>query len=531
MPITYNDIVNADLSGLKAASEAWKTMGSRFLKLQGSYQDHVKAAVDADSWRGESAAAYSRWGQATLDEYAEAEGEAQGVSGLLSDAYSILKKHKQNVEKTRDDAQKAGMAVDSNGRCTMDLRRVAELKGEATAEQYRRDHAARQTVEESWSDAIDKAVKATQRADENIKMALMAEPKQSSKGLPGGFNGNIKDDVGEANAARAGEVLKRLKNGDDVSAGDLRDARFLTRENGKDPEFSRTLINSLGGPEGLIKTHNRLDDLAYFDDKDQKKSYLSLDKGLATTLATATRNPNTEFYKRFRAGLQKAGVSAYDLDLATRGQGEGQKVRGYQSLVSLMKQGSGYSGQFLKDVAHDIRKAEDKKQGGHPDVWDLRGDFGDKKHARFASDPMDGILGIMSDNPKAAAEYLDPGPGGKNDNLQYLLTGRDWKNVDFSDSREAFYRESDPDMYNDSDKESTNARKGLGAAMTAAATGVSPSDSSPPVPSSHSDANNRVFVKALGELSAKGDDMPAALRGDMAKIMVNHGHEVHVAMS
>ncbi|NGO73858.1 hypothetical protein G5C65_37200, partial [Streptomyces sp. SB3404] len=41
----------------------------------------------------------------------------------------------------------------------------------------------------------------------------------------------------------------------------------------------------------------------------------------------------------------------------------------------------------------------------------------------------------------------------------------------------------------------------------------------------------RVFVKALGELSAKGDDMPAALRGDMAKIMVNHGHEVHVAMS
>ncbi|MFD9603802.1 hypothetical protein [Streptomyces sp. NPDC059970] len=50
-----------------------------------------------------------------------------------------------------------------------------------------------------------------------------------------------------------------------------------------------------------------------------------------------------------------------------------------------MEESDGHSGQFLKDMATDIRAAEDKKQGGNPDIWDLRGDFSGKGDGWFAA--------------------------------------------------------------------------------------------------------------------------------------------------
>lgn len=76
-----------------------------------------------------------------------------------------------------------------------------------------------------------------------------------------------------------------------------------------------------------------------------------------------------------------------------------------------------------------------------------------------------------------------------------------------------------------------DGRNGFGDALAAAATGVDPNGSRPMSPNVHTDANNRVFTNALGALSGQRDDMPASLRDDMAKIMVNHGHETYVAMS
>ncbi|MFD8212728.1 class I SAM-dependent methyltransferase [Streptomyces sp. NPDC059697] len=84
---------------------------------------------------------------------------------------------------------------------------------------------------------------------------------------------------------------------------------------------------------------------------------------------------------------------------------------------------------------------------------------------------------------------------------------------------------------NAGDVADSDSRNGLGDALTSAATGVDPNGSRPLGPTSHTGANDRVFVHALDVLSSQGDDMPASLRDDMAKIMTNHGHEVYVAMS
>ncbi|MDF4250933.1 hypothetical protein [Streptomyces sp. WMMB303] len=466
MAISYDDIVNADFSDLETAAKSWEGMGKRFGTLGGHYRDHVRAAVDADSWQGEGAKMFGKWGGKTAEEYDQAEEEARGVGALFRLAHATFESHKKAVEKARDDAQAAGMDVNSHGHCTMNLDKVEAKKGKKVADRYRENSEAKAKVEAEWTDSIKKAVKEAQAADGAMKAAFMADPKEPDEGLPDGFNGSVGDDAVKAGANRAAKTYKSLNEGQTPSPEELREAAMLTRGLGDDPEFSRTLINSLGGPEGLIKAHNRLDDLAYSDDKEHRKTYVSLDQGLAKNLASATKNPETTFYKKFQEEMRKAGLSKFDLKVAENvdGGGPGQKIRGYQSLVSLMQRADGdeYDKQFLTDTADAVRDAEEKSQGGHSDVWDLRGDFHGKKYAHFADDPYDGLLKIMSDQPDVSAEYLDP---AENDNLQYLLHDRDWKHVDMGDGAIGGH---------DPDKESKDAREGLGLVIEAGTTGREP---------------------------------------------------------
>ncbi|MFE9334552.1 hypothetical protein [Streptomyces sp. NPDC006925] len=404
--------MNADFSDLETAAKSWEGMGKRFGTLGGHYRDHVRAAVDADSWQGEGAKMFGKWGGKTAEEYDQAEEEARGVGALFRLAHATFESHKKAVEKARDDAQAAGMDVNSHGHCTMNLDKVEAKKGKKVADRYRESSESKEKVEAEWTDSIKKAVKEAQAADGAMKAAFMADPKEPDEGLPDGFNGSVGDDAVKAGANRAAKAYKSLRDGQTPSPEELREAAMLTRGLGDDPEFSRTLINSLGGPEGLIKAHNRLDDLAYSDDKDHRKTYVSLDQGLAKNLASATKNPKTAFYKKFRAEMRKAGLSKFDLKVTENvdGGGAGQKIRGYQSFVSLMQRTDGdeYGKQFLTDTADAVRDAEEKSQGGHSDIWDLRGDFHGKKYAHFADDPYDGLLKIMSDQPDVSAEYLDP---------------------------------------------------------------------------------------------------------------------------
>ncbi|MFF3729793.1 hypothetical protein ACFYXM_05530 [Streptomyces sp. NPDC002476] len=99
---------------------------------------------------------------------------------------------------------------------------------------------------------------------------------------------------------------------------------------------------------------------------------MGLERGLANTVAGATRvsdfkradgkkllygskeyqdafsewsrTDDATFYNKWRDGLKAAGTETYDLDAAadkvnTVAEGHGQKVRGYQSLVTLLQRG------------------------------------------------------------------------------------------------------------------------------------------------------------------------------------------------
>ncbi len=344
-------------------------------------------------------------------------------------AHATFESHKKAVEKARDDAQAAGMDVNSHGHCTMNLDKVEAKKGKKVADQYRGDKQAQTVVEEKWDGAIKKAVREAQEADAAMKKRFMADPKEPEKGLPGGFNGAIGEEAVKRTAKRVANTYNSLKNGEVPPPRELQEASILARGLDEDPEFSRTLINSVGGPEGLVKVHNRLDDLAYVSDPEHKKSYLSLDRGLAANLASATKNPESSFYKDFKDKMEKVGLKKYDLKLVTKNPDDAPgpgPVRGYQSLVSLMQRGDdNYGKQFLTDDTADaIRKAEDEGQSGDPDVWDLKGNFDGKKYAHFANDPYDGILEVMSRQPEVSTEYLDPGKVMDKGDISLLSTER-----------------------------------------------------------------------------------------------------------
>ncbi|MFF4044081.1 hypothetical protein [Streptomyces sp. NPDC001816] len=520
---TYHEILTTDLSTLTTAAERWDGMAKELHKQETAYQRDVHGITLRPTWAGESRqAANARFG-IRLTEFQNAQTEAKAIASLLRDAHTQFVDLRKKLESARDDAIANGMKVSDQGVVSYDHERLSQGDRQELAHDPDYQESVRKAVA-SWQARIDQCVKDVGDADTGVEVAFTAVVKGPDTGLGTvpDFNGKAQGDIEKYEADEGKDIAQRVNAGK-ATAADYRELQRLFHDNSGDKAFSQTLLDELGA-KGTLQLSNSLDGLAYHDDKQHSGQYLDIQKGLATTLATATQDPHSDFYKDFREDMRKAGTEQFKVDGLSPIPDE--KVRGYQSLVTLMQQGHGYNGQFLEDTADDIRHAEESytAKGNTESIWALRDKFSGKDRGWFANDPLDGVLGIMSHDPKTSSEYLDP---AHTDNLDYLLHGRDWDTViDHYATPPGGTTTGMPVMAADGDD-----RKGFGDALAAAATGVDPNGPRPMSPTSHTDANNRVFVHALDVLSGQGDDMPASLRDDMAKIMVNHGHETYVAMS
>ncbi|MBW1601522.1 hypothetical protein JJV70_05245 [Streptomyces sp. JJ66] len=511
-------------------------MGDKFETLHGDYADHVKAAVESENWLGQSAIGFKTQADVTQEEYGAARDEAWAVADLLDEAYDTLTGLQNRLTDVRDDAVQAGMHVDSYGRCSVDY---SKLEADE-AKLYQSNQLVRQELEDSWTGKISDAVKAIQDADENVKLALTVDPDDlpaDLKGLRDGFNGSLPGDVGEVNASRADELYAKIADGGELSTAEREELNFLMEQNEDDPEFSRTLLTSVGGPDGLIKLHNEITDRAYYEQVDQKKYFLDLDVHLANTLKTATTvdDVNTkadqDFYDEWREDLREVGGNLYDAQVVERQGNDG--ARGYQSIVTLMQNSSGYDPQFLHDLADDIRAAEDPGQGGDPDIWDLDGNYaGDRdkdgtftqeRSGWFANDPYDGVLGIMANDPDTATAYFDPGSEQGKERLTYLQTERDWNVVNAYEGAKVTYTVED--------KADFDNRNGFGAALEAAMTGNVPGTPAPENYQDHTEAQTRVLeevVKSYAGFSAVDKTaIPENLRQDFANALTYYPTDLH----
>lgn len=564
--LTYQDVVTTKLDTLTTAAGQWDAMAKAFKDVEDLYKSKVQPVATDGGWHGLTAASASAQFKATRAQLQGAQTEAKAIASLLRDAHTQFVTLRKVVTDTVAKAVEDDMSVDSHGKATYDFSKIAQYRNDPDYQDY---VAKRRRAEATWTRRIKEAVQAVDDADQGAKLALRKAAGVKTgleKALPGtahGFNSTAVGDIEVYEAREAKSYADTVLDGGKLSATERANWERLNRDNADDPMYSQTLLNSLG-PEDTLKLENRLLDLAYVDDKAGKKDYLGLQKGLADTLAGATRVPvfkddqgktipygakgyqekfadwkktgQADFYNNWREGMQKAGVKQYDLDVVgdkiSVGIAQGQQARGYQSLVTLMQQGDGYSPQFLADITDDMIEAERKDK----DIWDLHGSFEGKEDGWFANDPVDGALSVMSKDPEAATGYLDPAADGDKDRLTYLLRDRGdvWDTTNTTNWRGNLQTVG-------SDTFDEDVRAGLGLALEAATTGQEAKSPGTEL-GRHSEAQARIMHDTInlldyGDAQGKGDDDKgrvgkavetlskedhASLRGPLARAMASY---------
>ncbi|OIJ67521.1 hypothetical protein WN71_013130 [Streptomyces mangrovisoli] len=508
---SYHEIMTADLAALTTAAERWDGMAGEFARQEKAYRRDVHGVVMGPAWQGLSAdAAHARF-EITLKEFGYAQTEAKAVASLLRDAHAQFTELRGRVVAARSEARAAGMLVSERGRVTLGL-----LEAEQAERATVHGDADHSKALRHWQDRIDKAVRDVADADAGVRLALKAVVADSDVIAGGrGFNGRAVGDIERYEAGRARDLLRGLADEDRLSVNQLHELERLFRDNDLDTGFSRTVLDGLG-PAGTITLTNTLDDLMHGPAAGagaaagRAGDYASLERGLADALATATKDTRSPWYRKWRAGMRRAGVRRF----ATQAQGARlDQAVGYQSLVTLLRKGHGYAPRVLTDLTDDMIAAERREPG----IWRLKEAWAGRDGGWFANDPVDGMLGVMSHHPETAAHYLSTG-----DHMKYLVRDRDWNVVLHAhDGVKADLYTAGPDR---------DDRAGLGAALQAAATGIDPSSRAGHYVA-HTPANGAVLRSAVEHLAATGDDFPPSLRRPMANILVNHGATVHAAMS
>lgn len=529
--LTYEEIMTTDFGALTTAADKWESMAGEIKKVEDRYKDSVQKITMGPNWLGVSVGVAQTNFAGTRYEYAAAQTQAKAIASLLRDAHTQFVDLKNKLDSARADAVEAGMAVSEQGNVTFDWARLSEADRSA----YRHDPDGQRTISEGvakWQKHLDDRVKAVSDADEGVKIALDAVVVDSNKDIGGrgddqlnGFNAGAKGDIELYEAENAKDIATRINSGEKVSAADYAELNRAFRDNADNKAFSQTFLAGLG-TDGTIKLSGKLND----------KEHQDVERGLANTVAGATQvpgkvsemppgskkfnawlnSPDGRFYKEWTESLDKSGVKNFGSNT--------QPLYGYQSFVSMMQHADAkYDDQFLYQLGDDLIDAE-KKHEGIFTKWG--GGWEDKG---IESDPIDGLLGVMSKNPEAATAFFDPqgnGPAGDhvgNDHLKYLLGSgdgsRDWpKNVITG------YGVSTFDDY--------TSRIGLGAALEAATTGREP-DSAGAAFDHHSEAQTRVMQESINVLDkdSKGDTIPDNLKVPLGRALADYTVDTHAILS
>ncbi|MFC5725015.1 DUF6571 family protein [Streptomyces gamaensis] len=492
--------MTTDLSLLSAATEQWDTAAKDFESVQKVYESQVKAVASDGTWTGVANSFARPNMEQTHGQYTAAAKEARAVASLLRDAQGQLSELRAKLHATVADAEKAGMRVSEGGVATLDH----DKPGMADA--ARRDPTGVREAEASWNHSIGAMVQAVDDFDQGVRLALRTAVRNTDvlKGGVQGFNAGAEGAVAKAEAQEVLRLAAKLRSSGQLDTRELADMQRLFRDNEHNEAFSQTLLDGIG-PDGTIGLANQLNDLVAKSDPEHKPGYSAMQIGLATSLAVAMENPDSQFYSRWREGLRKAGAKNFGSTT--------DPLYGYQSLVGLMEHHDKYGQRFLNDLGGEIIDVE--KQ--HPDIWTQW-----RPRSGVTSDPLDHLLGLMGENPDAATSFLDPGADGKNDHLRYLLKEREWPKVALISVTGLSTRDNPVGM------------AGLGAAIEAAATGHGPLNGNdiPDYKATHSVQQARVMHDTVKFLDpGASNPAPAELRQPVSNALAEYTTDTHEILS
>ncbi|MEV0531865.1 DUF6571 family protein [Kitasatospora sp. NPDC050463] len=399
----YEDVLNANPGTLSTAAGKWREMAQKFHTMETNFDRDVLSVTRNGLWTGGTAGLANFQLMATKGQISAAQVEANAMASLLDDARADFEAAQKQVREAADGAVKAGFKVTGTGVAVLDTSSMDK----GTLNDLHHDPDTQRAYQEAagkWTEAIEAGIRRATDADQRAARALRSASKAGS--VDNSFNGSALGGGDKADAQRAADLATRI---DSLDGDERAQLANLMKANADSPEFSQTLLDKLG-PDGTLKLAEKLNNPG--KDDGRKGSYPGLQTDLTRALASATQDPNTEFYKRWREGLKENGTKNFGSNT--------EPVYGYQILSTLMTKGDAkYSTPFLTDLADDITASEKK----HPGLWSYRASH---DGTSLGADPLDEVLGVMGRQPEAATSYLDPGADGANKRLHYLLKERDW---------------------------------------------------------------------------------------------------------
>ncbi|WP_405686492.1 hypothetical protein [Streptomyces sp. NBC_00057] len=501
--------MTTDLSALTTAAEKWDAMAAEFEKVESAYKKDVHGISLGQSWSGLSADAANKRFTVTLKEYRSAQTEAKAVASLIRDAHTQFVDLRAKVKAAVAEAVKAGMAVSDQGQARFDYSKVTEQE-RFTAHH---DPGLRDT-EQSWTDHIASAVRAVSDADDGFTLALKAAMQDSDPldGTMDGFNSRATGDIEKYEADAVAETAMKLNSGEKVSDKELAGLERALRDNSGNKEFSQPFLKALGA-DGSIRLSNKLFEMAYDGDKNNRTQLLQTQRELGNTVASATQKPRNDqdraFYEEFTKDLKENGTKNFG--------SASNPVTGYSTFVSMMNTADDkFDPDFLYGLGDDLIAAEKKDH----ELFVQRG----AGHDGIRADAIDTLLGVMSRDPETATTFLDPGqdPEKGNHRLEYLTStgdkSRDWPKLLLTD----YPRVEVDDPY---------SHAGLGAALEAATTGHPPlaEGESNGRPGPHTPGQARVMQGTIEYLDsgAAGDSVPKNMHQNLANALADYAADNH----
>ncbi|WPW29164.1 hypothetical protein P6B95_18425 [Streptomyces atratus] len=505
--LKFEDIVDAPVTALKTAADAWSDMVTQLDRLAGDAFDGMKAKADKAEWEGVNAGVTKAFIGKTAKEFKDAAAEAKGVKVILEDAHTAIKQAKDDLVRIRDDeAPGAGIHVDAKGKVTA-RHPLEDDAGARHDPDYPEALRKQRSAVEAWQKKIDQIVDKCRETDESFKRALEANVTDRPD-----FNAPEYENLGEeqkdaAEAIKSAEDVARLvkQKGDDMSPEEFDRFNQALARYKDNPLFQEKFATTLGA-RGTLDFWADLADVSDGGDlmRSRRGDMAEMQKNFSLVLAGATQSdsPAMQTWERDMVKLGEEQI-----------QTRGSRVYGFQIMSNFMRVGD-YDDKFLNDYGNALVATEKKMKlpshywndgMGGPGKLNFMGE-------EFGRDPMTGFMKALSNSPDAATDFFNTTE--PNDNAQYLISGK----------RDVF--DDTPLNHGDSNQ----ANDATGKALLAAATGMNPNDPDAPL-AAHGPQHREVLERSLKYIAEAGDDFPSEMRDDMAIVLGNHSDEVHYSAS
>ncbi|MBU7600555.1 hypothetical protein JGS22_023720 [Streptomyces sp. P38-E01] len=411
MPLSYETVVGADLSGLTKAASRWRVLPDELVGIANSFRPTVTRKLSRRDWDGKAAEAGRRNFTKVYDQLEDASKESKAVYGLIRSAVEELERVQKKLK---------GIASEVAESTHLSLNKTT---GKVLFDSPEEDFKQRQTIQRHLSETINEynteintLVNRATEADRALNWALM----QDRNGSKPGFNAGTVDSIKAASKSME-EAVKQAKEAEEIlGKGEKASDREMTRLNSiltnrqGDPYFTEKFTAGVGAKKLFVQWNDMVNDPGVSDGR--AKIIEKLQKSLGTTLATATHS-DSDAMKKWKNDVLDLGPDRIELERKTPE--PGRPPYNFQVMSALMREGD-YDSRFLINYGEKLidfdkkMDSEDWKQ--QPD--NIRLNFGGDDHG---ADPMRGYMHALGNNPDAAKEALN-----NPHDLRYLIKERDW---------------------------------------------------------------------------------------------------------